>query len=1091
MNKEAYTFLGFKAFSYTDPSQNLDEYVTITETDFNDQTGIYKANIRVNQNCNDIIIRPLCLELPAVTKHTPETLDEQDANIPIVIYFNMPMEAQDAATSLFTKDNISLIYKDSAGNNTDMRDYFEDPYFDTTKQTLTFVPKIIPDGVDLKYFIEQDKKIPYADIHVSFSGNITVDSLDRYGKNLGLKQDAQSSFTVRYKANREETAPTKTAFFASASQINIENAVNFDSTKKFLQESLSSIEEDNDKILKNRTNGKIYLYGKYYDKGSGVKTVYVTEQRTNDKSGCLVNEPASTPVPYSINNTNGAKFNTDSDGNTEFVIPYTIKADDGAIAITIAVKDACFNHDDAQDMSVVVIKDSQAFTGYIELENTKENITSLKLHHIKKDWILIWSGKCFSKLVYKDFELPLDTLTIKCEYVDKNGVQKSLNKDDDFSYKSGEETNWVGPNYDEVTLDYAYYEFELKDLDNDSLSGKTIRIVVTDDLRNRKVTEFTFPKKPVPVSVKDAPGNSSDYEITFSGMTDEDELHFSGLYNEDDRDIDDVSDSPTDHVCKVTVVKDKVNHPEYAYGYHDLYAYFSRGSLCGPRTDIIDPEQLPPYIETVSAIALVEDNPVTYQTPPQTGMTNITVHIAPDSWGQEGQENYDRIYLRYKLTNSIYDPEYTLDFEKGQCEATVQLETQMLYNKKNTYSITMRVFGEKDDMISDGTLVDITKFTENKYDNMPPSGIGLTVKGKYTKDDQQTRYKVNIDTGNTTAIIPNPTQYTPVFDRDNNLFRSAEIFANENESGIVSVVVNVPGTNKSYTYSLVNGLLDFNKAETAYTTDVAFIPEWDLDAESIDVYETCSYEKLDVTLTCTDANKNYSTVTTELSRKLLPNFTNVKVQWNEDGGYWECLFETEDKGGPYWEFEARLYELELNGNNTKYMWYNARYGYQYAIYSWPYSNTMNHNNVFAYLDTGSVYKAFLTVTEDYNEIAETNYDPIYIIADNPSSDTYDYIQPVSGTKKAVLVSSDSTTYVHTLVTKKSYDECKDWDEEKWERNRKSVGEYIMSFTSGVNGDHTAKKYNIPMDEIDSGDCYVVIAHFANGKTARSEVMQKP
>ncbi len=45
----------------------------------------------------------------------------------------------------------------------------------------------------------------------------------------------------------------------------------------------------------------------------------------------------------------------------------------------------------------------------------------------------------------------------------------------------------------------------------------------------------------------------------------------------------------------------------------------------------------------------------------------------------------------------------------------------------------------------------------------------------------------------------------------------------------------------------------------------------------------------------------------------------------------------------------------------------------------------------------------------------------------------------------------------------------------------------MSFDST---NHAVKKYKIPVNEIDEGDCYVVIAHFADGTSSMSEVKQK-
>ena len=56
----------------------------------------------------------------------------------------------------------------------------------------------------------------------------------------------------------------------------------------------------------------------------------------------------------------------------------------------------------------------------------------------------------------------------------------------------------------------------------------------------------------------------------------------------------------------------------------------------------------------------------------------------------------------------------------------------------------------------------------------------------------------------------------------------------------------------------------------------------------------------------------------------------------------------------------------------------------------------------------------------------------------------------------------------------------------WEHNHKYIGDKIMQFSENV----TAKKYTIPLDEIESGDCYCVVVHFADGTSAASEVMCK-
>ena len=114
--------------------------------------------------------------------------------------------------------------------------------------------------------------------------------------------------------------------------------------------------------------------------------------------------------------------------------------------------------------------------------------------------------------------------------------------------------------------------------------------------------------------------------------------------------------------------------------------------------------------------------------------------------------------------------------------------------------------------------------------------------------------------------------------------------------------------------------------------------------------------------------------------------------------------------------------------------------------------------------------------------------PLVIQTCTKSSGNYDFIIPNGSSKSSVAVSSDQPVFVQTIVTVKDYDTCKSWDTAKWEENfPKHVGDSVLDFSPS---DHSPKRYVIPVDLIHEGECYVVIAHFADGSTAMSEVMQK-
>ena len=98
---------------------------------------------------------------------------------------------------------------------------------------------------------------------------------------------------------------------------------------------------------------------------------------------------------------------------------------------------------------------------------------------------------------------------------------------------------------------------------------------------------------------------------------------------------------------------------------------------------------------------------------------------------------------------------------------------------------------------------------------------------------------------------------------------------------------------------------------------------------------------------------------------------------------------------------------------------------------------------------------------------------------------YDFILANGSSKKSVVVSSDAPVFVHTLVSSYAYDFCKNWDIDDWEFYKKELGPQQFDFTA-----KTQQKYDIPVEEINKNECYVVIAHFADGTSVMSDVMVK-
>ena len=95
--------------------------------------------------------------------------------------------------------------------------------------------------------------------------------------------------------------------------------------------------------------------------------------------------------------------------------------------------------------------------------------------------------------------------------------------------------------------------------------------------------------------------------------------------------------------------------------------------------------------------------------------------------------------------------------------------------------------------------------------------------------------------------------------------------------------------------------------------------------------------------------------------------------------------------------------------------------------------------------------------------------------------------PNGSSNKSVAIGSNAPVMVHTLVTTAPYSECKDWCIEEWEHYKKTLNQQELIFSSS---DHSPKRYSIPYDDINEGECYCVIAWFADRKYEQSQVWQK-
>lgn len=126
--------------------------------------------------------------------------------------------------------------------------------------------------------------------------------------------------------------------------------------------------------------------------------------------------------------------------------------------------------------------------------------------------------------------------------------------------------------------------------------------------------------------------------------------------------------------------------------------------------------------------------------------------------------------------------------------------------------------------------------------------------------------------------------------------------------------------------------------------------------------------------------------------------------------------------------------------------------------------------------------------------------PQYFYTGDQNTGTFDYMLEYSNTE--MLIASDAPVLVETVATNRSYEECKTWTINDWVPD----GEVCRSYVNIQSKRYTVlplsasnagpAKYTIPLTEMDKDsafngyNCYVVLAHLANGKTLISEVKQR-
>ena len=976
VDQKNYRFIDFEAVSSKD-NTSREESVTFEDITRDDDNGIYWAKVRINKEDNDILIRALCAELPAVASYSPASSTEQNyTNTLIVITLSQPIEASTLS------DNLSIKY-----NNTDRSDLFENPVYDSNNKTIKINPKIN----DLKAFIES-LGLTYVDFQVTLSNKIYGSS---NGINLPLKQNEKTTFTVRYKSQIDTTPPVKTQFFATREPITLATAKNLSDDSKFL---IERFEDDYEKCLRNINNGTIYIYGKYYDKNNAIKNVVV--QRRNVHFDTIDSETV-----YTVGSDN-IELSSDGNGNTEFCIKYDVKSwrnnlscyvtntlDYESIPVNFTV------YGNLIELSGILFYNylyEEMEDGEFDIDSYKENYKTVKISYnpdfVDDGSFIDGIAECLitedenGDYDYTQYKNYYDSYLFECEYKDDDGVthtETMLNNKTEMCFYCNLEN-----------IEY--------------INGLKFLLKVTDRIQTHSEIELQFPvataisnisKNGGSAYVSFVPGNSieNEYMIRNEFLIEEynGSYELTNLWDDTDNEI----------------------HNSSSYNYYTIPSYCSYQGvvyLCGDISQLntdatpnnlsnVQLDGIPTYKKGRSVDG---GNSVGYR-----DYMEITVKIVKDSW-----DIFDSIYIEFEDNNG--NPKYFY-FNKNECSMTLEKYVSRMY-QGNT---PIKVYGVKDNIRSSATVYTIEQLESSStcgYDYLKPT---LEV----TRIDYD-NYKVQ--------LIDNESgpDYGYVFDIMDGDDYKYKLNSSNNWTVIVPVweLLDIRSTRGQRISLKAEGFDKYGNKDDVN----GFIP--------IDGYVQRSESPL---------NWHYKYVSGVGTTSFVfdtrhSEYVNL-YKFNTSTGTWTMDKEKLQKG-------------------TRYT--DAGDGYYY--YRYTYSNPP--------ADT-FIRVAGISYYDNYDD----NSCPSYFYTGTQNSGDYDLLIPNGGTSSTEFaVSSDSAVFVHTIVTKRP--ECTDWWVYDWEDFRKHIGEKQLSFSPT---DHGPKRYKVPVEKINPGEYYVVIAHYADGTTAMSSVMQ--
>lgn len=402
-----------------------------------------------------------------------------------------------------------------------------------------------------------------------------------------------------------------------------------------------------------------------------------------------------------------------------------------------------------------------------------------------------------------------------------------------------------------------------------------------------------------------------------------------------------------------------------------------------------------------------------------------TITIDESAW-----DYYDLICIQHYNNGAGSNASYST-IEPGVTNFSFTYSTNALWN----YATEINVWGIKGNKRSAETTTTCPekafKNLENSsvYDNVPPT-------------------------------ITNQTNtWGNIFDKLGTIARSFEyvnVSSSDELSGIQSIAWTINDSNKKY-----SGTYE----DIAYGYIYNAIPVWDMDQSNASLV-----------VTATDYNNNSSSVIKNVNFMDVPQYSIYGTELRAEDvsniwKHWRVGVYVLEGSGEDWDWTL------VDGASKNIPNYTLNPAYSETYHYYTYGNiTLPEPSADPTEPQGLFFKVVTAASQSTSNDTEEYgiSDPFYYYEGPSSSGSQtDYI--LMGIDGA-LVASDQPVFVETWSTKKPYEECRDWKYEQWIHRHKHLHPVVLNFTPT---DRFPKKYTIPLNKLDDGECYVVIAHFAN------------